>query len=93
MPVLMSGQISVSTTLRMSMPRGMPWLFMLGMTLSLDAPTVISSISRVMSCATSVDSAPKRCTIAGFAAMEHPPRPTVSVMAESPRSGLASASE
>ena len=35
-------------------------------------------------------SPPTNCTMAGAAAMANPPMPAVSVMAESPMSGLAS---
>ena len=90
MPVLMIGAIPVSTTLRASMPAGVPAKSSAGRVSAPLRPSVmwlISSVFAIASCGVP----PTNCTIAGAAAMAKPPRPAVSVIALSPRSGAASA--
>ncbi len=55
-------------------------------------PSVIDSIRRLFAVA-SAGVPPTNCTMAGDAAIAKPPRPLVSVMAESPRSAAASSTE
>src|SRR3990170_365035 len=89
MPVLMRGRRPSSTTLRMSIPVGVPRKSRAGMVKSLCSATVISYISRVVLRASRGVPLTK-VTIAGAAAMAKPPMPAVSVIVLSPMSALAS---
>lgn len=89
MPVLICGRMPVRTTLVTSMPVGAPRKSSTGIAYIGCSPTVISYIRRDAASASDT-SPPTKRTIAGAAAIEKPPRPAVSVMAESPMSGLAS---
>src|SRR6266545_482305 len=86
----MSGVMPVSTTLRMSMPTGAPRSSRVGIRKCACSPRQISAISSVTAMASCMPPAPTKPATAGEAAMAKPPRPTVSTMALSPRSGLAS---
>src|SRR5437867_4840605 len=90
MPVLMTGRIPVSTTLRASMPAGVPPKLSAGSVNALLRPSVICVIANVLAIA-SCGVPPTNFTIAGAAAIAKPPTPAVSVIALSPRSGAASA--
>ncbi len=93
MPVLMTGAMLVSTTLRISMPVGTPRKSSEGSVHSGFSPAVISYIVRVKFNASIADPAPTNPATAGEAAIANPPRPIVSMMVESPMSGFASFSE
>jgi hypothetical protein len=56
-------------------------------------PTVISPMARVKPAAEDGEPAPTNPATAGEAAMAKPPSPMVSMMVESPMSGLASSAE
>jgi hypothetical protein len=89
MPVLICGRIPVRTTRVTSMPVGAPRKSRAGTANVGFSPTVIS----YMSCEVRTASGtvpPTNRTIAGAPAMTKPPRPMVSVIDESPMSGLAS---
>ena len=89
MPVLTRGVIPVRTTLRMSMPVGVPRKSSCGIPKAGFSATVISYISKVDSNAIA-GVPPTNFTIAGAAAMANAPMPAVSVIVLSPMSGLAS---
>ncbi len=89
MPVLIMGSSPVSITASTSMPEGVPAKFMGGNGNAGWGASVILRIERVASSASS-GVPPTNRVMAGDAAMANPPRPSVSVIAESPRSGLAS---
>ena len=89
MPVLIFGRIPVRATAETSMPVGVPRNSRMGTWYAVCSPTVISYIVRVARSASGT-SPPTNFTMAGAAAMAKPPMPAVSVMAESPMSGLAS---
>src|SRR3989304_1363348 len=89
MPGFTRGVMPVFTTLRMSMPVGVPRNPRTGMPQAGFSATVISYISCVAAVA-SCGVPPPKWTIAGAAAMAKAPIPAVSVMVESPMSGLAS---
>ena len=89
MPVLICGSDPVRTTLRTSMPVGVPRKPSIGIWNAGFSASVISYIGSVVASA-SATVPPTNCTIAGAAAIAKPPRPAVSVIAESPMSGLAS---
>ncbi len=89
MPVLMTGAIPESTTRRASIPVGVPTNPSGGSAYDGLRASVIRPIRRVNSRA-SAGLPPTKRTIAGAAAIANPPIPNVSVIALSPRSGLAS---
>ncbi len=89
MPVLITGVMPVFTTLRMSMPSGVPRKFSVGILKVLFSATVISNMFIVV-CTANSGVPPTYCTTAGAPAIASEPRPRVSVIAESPMSGLAS---
>ena len=88
MPVLMIGAMLVSSTLRASMPAGVPVKFIAGRVNALLRPSVMCVISRVLAMA-SCGVPPTNCTMAGAVAMAKPPSPAVSVIELSPMSGAA----
>jgi hypothetical protein len=88
MPVLMIGVMLVSSTLRASMPAGVPVKFIAGNVKPLLRPSVMCVISRVFAIA-SCGVPPTNCTIAGAVAIANPPSPAVSVIELSPMSGAA----
>src|SRR5947208_711371 len=90
MPVLMSGAMPVSTTRRTSIPAGAPRSSSAGMRKYGCSPWQISRISAVTASASATPPAPTKRATAGEAAIAPPPRPIVSTIALSPRSGLAS---
>jgi hypothetical protein len=90
MPVLITGSTPVSATLRASMPAGVPVKSSAGRVKAALRPSVMVIIARVWARACA-GVPPTNCTIAGAAAMAKPPRPAVSVIAESPMSAPASA--
>jgi hypothetical protein len=90
MPVLMIGAMPVRTTASTSIPNGTPRKPSTGSVQVGCSDTVSWYISSVQVRASSA-SPPTRPTMAGAPAMANPPSPTVSVIAESPMSGLASA--
>src|SRR5262249_24088129 len=90
MPVLITGATPLSTTRRRSMPVGVPAQLSAGSAYSAFRASVMSYIARVYPKA-SAGVPPTKRTMAGAPAMAKPPMPAVSVMALSPRSGLASA--
>ena len=90
MPVLILGRMPVRTTLRMSIPVGVPLKSSAGIPNAGFSARVISYISRVEARASRAVPL-TNVTIAGAAAMANAPIPAVSVIAESPTSGLASA--
>src|SRR5262249_26414487 len=90
MPVLLTGARPCSTTRRRSMPVGVPTNPRAGIAYSASLASVIPYIARVYSTA-SAGVPPTNRTIAGAPAIAKPPMPAVSVIALSPRSGLASA--
>src|SRR3972149_3427455 len=92
MPVLTRGVIPSSTTLRRSMPVGVPRKSSGGVVKCLCSATVISYISSVAFRA-SWGVPLTKVTMAGAAAMANPPMPAVSVMVLSPMSALASSLE
>src|SRR6185295_150398 len=92
MPVLTRGVMPSSTTLRRSIPTGVPRKPRVGMVNWPCSATVISYISSVALTA-SWGVPPMKVTIAGAAAMAKAPMPAVSVIVLSPMSGLASALE
>ena len=77
------------TTLVTSMPVGVPRNSRIGTWYDGCSARVISYIERVARSAIGT-SPPTNLTIAGAAAIAKPPMPAVSVIAESPMSGLAS---
>ncbi len=85
----MTGAIPESTTRRASIPVGVPTNPSGGSAYDGLRASVIRPISRVNSRA-SEGLPPTKRTIAGAAAIANPPIPNVSVIALSPRSGLAS---
>ena len=88
-PVLMTGAIPLSTTRRASIAVGVPAKPSAGSANSEFTPSVMPYIARV--CATaSAGVPPTKRTTAGAPPIAKPPSPAVSVMALSPRSGLAS---
>ena len=91
MAVLSPGSTPVSTTFIRSMPKGSPAKFWPGMVYFWCSPTVMVRISWVNAKASRVSGIPMSRTIAGAAAMAKAPNPLTSIMAESPKSGLASA--
>ncbi len=88
----MRGVMPNSTTLRRSMPVGVPRKSRIGMVKYLLSAKVISYISSVAFMA-SFGEPPTKVTIAGAVAMAKPPMPAVSVIALSPMSGFASSCE
>jgi hypothetical protein len=80
----------VPTTRRTSIPVGTPAKSIAGIVHAGLGPTAISAIERVKTAASDARPAPIYPTTAGAAAIANAPRPTVSTMAESPMSGLAS---
>ena len=91
-PVLMKGAMPLAITLRTSMPSGVPRKLSTGTVKNSCSPAVIWYISCVTLNARSAVPPTKR-TMAGAAAIAKPPMPPVSVMLESPMSGLASSAE
>ena len=89
MPVLIWGRIPVRHTFVTSMPVGVPWNSSTGTDQRGFSASVISCIRRVVASASGTVPPTSR-TIAGAVAIAKPPMPAVSVMAESPMSGLAS---
>src|SRR5712692_1154165 len=89
MPVLITGWTPLSTTRRASMAVGVPAKPRAGIPKSALRASVMPYIRCVYPMASSGVPPTKR-TMAGAAAMAKPPMPMVSVMALSPRSGLAS---
>ena len=77
------------TTAATSIPVGVPRKSSTGIPNAGFSARVISYIRRVVASASGT-SPPTKRTIAGAAAIAKPPMPEVSVMAESPMSGLAS---
>ena len=74
------------------MPAGVPLKFMAGRVNALFWPSVMWPMDAVFAIA-SAGVPPTKLTMAGAAAIANPPRPAVSVIALSPRSGAASAIE
>ena len=87
-PVLMIGTTPVRTTRSTSIPKGHrePRAGSVGRVCSASVTSYISSVQP----RASPTSPPTSCTMAGAPAMANPPSPTVSVIAESPMSALAS---
>ncbi len=90
MPVLITGAMPVSTTLRMSMPAGVAAKSSCGRVKASLRPMVMCAMRCELATASAAEP-PTNCTIAGAAAMAKAPMPAVSVMVLSPMSGLASA--
>src|SRR5262249_16893003 len=90
MPVLISGVIPVSTTLRISIPTGEPRPARIGIFQWMCSPRQISVISSVTAKASCTPPLPTKPATAGDAAIANPPSPIVSTIALSPRSGFAS---
>ena len=80
MPVLMTGSMPQSTTLRASMPAATAAKSSAGSVNDGLTPSVIASMRRLWWMA-SVGVPPTNLTIAGAAAIAKPPTPAVSVMA------------
>jgi hypothetical protein len=91
-PLLITGRMPESTTLRASMPAAAAAKSSEGSVNDAFAPSVIARIRRLWFVA-SAGVPPTNLTMAGAAAMAKPPTPAVSVIAESPRSAAASATE
>ena len=72
-----------------SMPVAVPWNSSTGIVQRGFSPSVISCIRRLVASASGTVP-PTRRTMAGAVAIAKPPMPAVSVIAESPMSGLAS---
>ena len=92
MPLLITGSMPQSTTLRASMPAADAAKSSAGSVNVGFAPSVIARMRRLW-CIASAGVPPTNLTIAGAAAIAKPPTPAVSVIAESPRSAAASAIE
>jgi hypothetical protein len=88
-PVLICGSTPLRTTAATSMPVGVPRNSRIGMPKAGFSPTVMSYIRCVVARASGTEP-PTNRTIAGAVAIARPPMPAVSVIAESPMSGLAS---
>ena len=92
-PVLMTGKIPVSTTLRASIPVEIPWKSQVGIGKFGLAVVVISVMSLLIRRASSKPPVHTKRGTAGAAIIAKPPTPKVSVIALSPMSGEASSSE
>ena len=93
MPVLMIGSTpGIDHQPGRRCPAGVPPKFNGGSVNAGLLPSVIDSIRRLLAVA-SAGVPPTNWTIAGEAAIAKPPRPLVSVIAESPRSAAASSTE